>query len=89
MNKEERLIKEVKDLLAGRKGPSSVVKEILYDRRANQFIIKLPRDLVLASKLGPGSKIKIVVNPSEDEISEAKRSHFIIYGKETEEQLTS
>ncbi len=82
MNQEEKLKKEARELLTGGKTTLPSEKKIIYDEKAKQFSIKIPRDIASAAQLNPGSEIKLVVNPSEQEIEEAQRSHFIIYGKE-------
>lgn len=84
MNADERLINTARELLAEGKAPLSEIKEMFYDKKAKQFSIKIPKEIVLAAKLNPKSKMKIVVNPDRREFEELKQSHFIIYGKEKE-----
>lgn len=86
MEKTEKLIKEVKELLAGEKNPIISTKKILYDKKTNQFSIKIPREQALAGKLKENREIKIVINPSSKELEESQRSHFIIYGKEKKQE---
>lgn len=82
MPKEEELINEVRELLTGEKLPISEQRKIMYDKKANQFVIKIPKPIADAAELKEFSDIKIIVNPNRESFEEAKESHFIIYAKE-------
>ncbi len=84
MNKEERLKKEVKELLSGDKLPIIIDKKIVYDKGAKQFTIKLPKEVINAAGLNEKTIFRIVVNPNEEEFETVNKSHIIIYGKEKE-----
>lgn len=86
MDKEETLKREVQNLLAGKKSSLSISKNIIYDKTAKQFVIKIPRELALAGGLTGESRINIVINPSNKELEESQKSHFIIYGKEKNQE---
>ena len=82
MDQKEKLKKEAQEILAGRRASISIQKKILYDKTANQFSIKIPKDVASAAQLNIGSEVKIIINPTKEEFEEAKSSHIIIYGKE-------
>lgn len=86
MNKEERLKKEVKELLSGDKLPIIIDKNVVYDKRASQFTIRIPKEVVNSARLNKNSQFRIVVNPDDQEFEKMVRSHIIIYGKEKEEK---
>jgi len=88
MDKNETLKKEVQDLLAGDKTSTSETKDVLYDDKAKQFVIKIPTKLALGAKMNQSTGIKIVVSPTVEDFEEAFSSPFIIYGKAKEKPAT-
>lgn len=83
---EEKLKREVRELLSGEKSPTSIDKKIIYDKNAKQFIIKIPREVAIAANLQVNNMVRIVYNPNEEEFNKALESHFIIYAKEKKEK---
>lgn len=81
MADKDTLKNEAKELLSMGNSSTSFEKNIFHDKKANQFMIKLPKDMVLASNIDSSTEIKIVVNPNDEDFKEAFKSHFIIYGK--------
>ncbi len=81
MDEKERLKKEVVELLTGEKPATVLQKEIIYDKNAKQFVIKIPQTIGLAAGLDTNKKIRVVINPREKEFEESQGSHFIIYGQ--------
>ena len=84
MNQKEKLKKEVREVLAGGKTSLVTVKSIIQDKQTKQFSIKLPKEIALAAKLNSKSKLKIIVNPTKEEIEEVSGAHLIIYEEEKE-----
>jgi hypothetical protein len=82
MTKEETLLNEAREILVEGKKSLAVEKEIIYDKNVNQFSIKIPKEIVLASNIEQGEKIMIIARPSEEDIKKIQLSNFIIYGKE-------
>ncbi len=84
MNKEENILKEAKDILSEGKKSLVVEKDIIYDNNSNQFSIKIPREIALASDLRKGDKVRIISRPTEEDLKEVRLSGIIIYGKKKE-----
>lgn len=87
MSQKEELKREAKEALAGGKTQLAIVKNIIRDKKTKQFSIKLPKEIALAAKLTSKSKLKIIVNPTKEEIEEVSGAHLIIYEEEKEKPV--
>ncbi len=65
MDEKERLINEVKGLLAGEKSSISKTKSIILDKKTKQLSIKIPKEIGSAGLLNEHTEVKIVFNPSK------------------------
>ena len=81
MSEEERLKKEVKDLLSGGKLRIDETKKILLDKSTKQFSLKLPKKIAESSGINKESEFKIIFNPKREDFEEAFDSDLLIYEK--------
>lgn len=81
MDKSKKLLKEVREILDEGTQSLALEGQILYDKLAKQFSIKVPKEIALSSGMRQGEKIIIVARPNEEDLKQIKLSNFIIYGK--------
>ncbi len=79
--KNNKLLKEVRELLVEGKQSLAYEKKLIYEKNTSQFSIKIPKEIALASELKEGDKVKIMSRPNEEDLMKIKLPSFIIYGE--------
>lgn len=54
-------------------------KKILFDKKANQFSIKIPKSFILKARADKNSVFSIVFSPEEKTLEKIKKSKLIIF----------
>lgn len=78
------ILNEASEVISDGKDEISEEKGILFDKKTNQYSIKIPKSLALKAKMNPISKIKIIVNPNQTTLFQAAASKMLIILKESD-----
>lgn len=80
---EKSVATEIRSLLASEVEEIKEVKRVFADDKTGQYLIRIPKSIVLKSNLNKQSTFNIVFNPSKSKaLEEVKNSKLIIFLKE-------
>jgi hypothetical protein len=79
----EDIFSEVRELLEDGQEEIIISKNSLYDKRTEQFSLKIPKSLALKSNLNDSKEFVFVFNPKKEETKQKiNKSKFVIYLKD-------
>lgn len=78
------ILNEAFEVISDGKDEISEEKSILFDKKTNQYSVKIPKSLALKAKMNPNSKVKIIVNPTQSTLIGAASSKMWIILKESD-----
>ena len=77
------IFKEVREVLEDGQEEIEIIKNPLFDKRTNQFSLKIPKSISLKSDLKKEKEFVFVFNPKKEETKEKiNKSKLIIYLKD-------